>query len=46
LIGPQAIFKPQILQLPISITTAPAGPYDDVFSASPMKNQATGLCRP
>jgi putative restriction endonuclease len=31
LIAPQGIFKPQILDLPISITTAPKGPYDDNF---------------
>jgi putative restriction endonuclease len=31
LIAPQGIFKPQMLDLPISITTAPKGPYDDYF---------------
>jgi putative restriction endonuclease len=31
LIAPQGIFKPKILDLPISITTAPKGPYDDSF---------------
>ncbi len=31
LVAPQGIFKPQILDLPISITTAPKGPYDDCF---------------
>jgi len=31
LIAPQGIFKPKILDLPISITTAPKGPYDDYF---------------
>lgn len=31
LIAPQGIFKPQILGLPLSITTAPKGPYDDYF---------------
>jgi putative restriction endonuclease len=31
LIAPQGIFKPQIIDLPISITTAPKGPYDDYF---------------
>ena len=31
LVAPQGIFKPQILDLPISITTAPKGPYDDYF---------------
>jgi putative restriction endonuclease len=29
LVAPQGIFKPQILELPISITTTPKGPYDD-----------------
>jgi putative restriction endonuclease len=31
LIAPPGIFKPQILDLPLSITTAPKGPYDDFF---------------
>jgi putative restriction endonuclease len=32
LLGPQGIFKPQILsEAPLSITTAPKGPYDDSF---------------
>ncbi len=32
LVGPQGIFKPQILRdAPLSITTAPKGPYDDAF---------------
>lgn len=30
LLGPQGIFKPKVLpELPLSITTAPEGPYDD-----------------
>ena len=29
LVGPQGIFKPKVLRLPLSITTAPAGPYAD-----------------
>jgi putative restriction endonuclease len=34
LVGPQGIFKPQVLEgAPLSITTAPAGPYDDSFGA-------------
>jgi putative restriction endonuclease len=32
LIAPQGIFKPQVLDFPISITTAPKGPYDDYFA--------------
>lgn len=31
LVAPQGIFKPQLLDLPLSITTAPKGPYDDYF---------------
>ena len=32
LVGPQGIFKPRILEgVPLSITTAPDGPYDDSF---------------
>jgi len=31
LIAPQGIFKPKIIELPLTITTAPAGPYDDKF---------------
>lgn len=31
LLGPQGIFKPQVLDVPLSITTAPHGPYDDSF---------------
>jgi putative restriction endonuclease len=32
LLGPQGIFKPQILpEMPLSITTAPSRPYDDRF---------------
>lgn len=33
LLGPQGIFKPRILSIPLSITTVPSGPYDDGFSA-------------
>jgi putative restriction endonuclease len=34
LVGPQGIFKPQVLRdAPLSITTAPAGPYDDSFGS-------------
>jgi putative restriction endonuclease len=31
LIAPQGIFKPRIMQYPLTITTAPEGPYDDAF---------------
>lgn len=34
LLGPQGIFKPAVLpEMPLSITTAPDGPYDDSFGA-------------
>jgi putative restriction endonuclease len=34
LVGPQGIFKPQVMsEVRISITTAPHGPYDDSFGA-------------
>lgn len=31
LISPAGIFKPRIIDLPLTITTAPRGPYDDSF---------------
>ena len=32
LLGPQGIFKPKVLSVaPLSVTTAPDGPYDDAF---------------
>ena len=31
LIGPQGIFKPALMQVPLSITTSPKGPYDDAI---------------
>jgi putative restriction endonuclease len=31
LISPQGIFKPRIMEYPLTITTAPEGPYDDAF---------------
>ena len=31
LISPQGIFKPKIMNYPLTITTAPEGPYDDAF---------------
>ena len=33
LVGPQGIFKPKAMQVPISITTSPGGPYDDDFGS-------------
>ncbi len=29
LVGPQGIFKPAVMEVPLSIATAPHGPYDD-----------------
>ncbi len=34
LISPQGIFKPHIMDLPLTITTSPNSPYDDNFSSS------------
>ena len=31
LLGPQGIFKPAVMDVPLSITTVPDGPYDDAF---------------
>lgn len=31
LMGPQGIFKPAVMAVPLSITTVPSGPYDDGF---------------
>ncbi len=36
LLGPQGIFKPRILDIPLSITTIPSGPYDDGYSDNGM----------
>jgi len=33
LLGPQGIFKPRVLDLPLTITTAPKGPYADSFGS-------------
>jgi putative restriction endonuclease len=32
LVSPQGIFKPREMELPLTITTSPDGPYDDSFS--------------
>ncbi len=32
-IGPQGIFKPASMELPLSITTSPKGPYDDAIGS-------------
>jgi putative restriction endonuclease len=37
LVGPQGIFKPKLLpHIPLSVTTAPQGPYDDSFGPDGM----------
>ena len=33
LVGPQGIFKPVMMDVPLSITTSPNGPYNDVMGA-------------
>lgn len=33
LLGPQGIFKPKAMELPLSMATVPSGPYGDTFSA-------------
>lgn len=33
LVGPQGIFKPAVMDVPLSITTAPKGPYQDGFGS-------------
>jgi putative restriction endonuclease len=33
LLGPQGIFKPRVLAVPLSMTTVFGGPYDDAFGA-------------
>lgn len=32
LVSPQGIFKPKVLDLPLTITTSPDGPYEDSFT--------------
>lgn len=32
-IGPQGIFKPALMDIPISITTSPKGPYEDTIGS-------------
>ena len=34
LIGPQGIFKPALMQVPLSITTSPRGPYADAIGSN------------
>ena len=39
LLGQSGIFKPHHMELPISITTFPSGPYDDEFGYSGQPNK-------
>ena len=38
LLGPQGIFKPRIMELPLSITTIVNGPYTDSFNSDDLLN--------
>lgn len=42
LVGPQGIFKPAAMQVPLSITTSPNGPYKDAFDASGLRYRYRG----
>ena len=43
LLGPQGIFKPKVLtDAPLSITTAPSGPYDDAFGPNGLRYRYRG----
>lgn len=42
LVGPQGIFKPGAMRLPLSITTAPSGPYPDSFSGDLLRYMYRG----
>jgi putative restriction endonuclease len=38
LLGPQGIFKPRIMEAPLSLTTSPRGPYDDTLGPDGLLN--------
>lgn len=42
LVGPQGIFKPQVMQLPLSITTVANSPYADAFGQSVLRYKYRG----
>ena len=42
LVAPQGIFKPRIMQLPLSITTVADGPYNDAFGPSLLRYKYRG----
>ena len=42
LVAPQGIFKPQAMELPLSITTVTGGPYSDSFGPSILKYRYRG----
>jgi putative restriction endonuclease len=43
LVGPQGIFKPQIMTLPLSITTVASGPYQDAFDKTLLRYKYRGI---
>lgn len=43
LVGPQGIFKPAAMDVPLSIATVPSGPYGDALGFFPA---STWLCGP
>lgn len=42
LVAPQGIFKPRIMELPLSITTVTDGPYDDAFGPELLRYRYRG----
>jgi putative restriction endonuclease len=42
LLGPQGIFKPQVMTLPLSITTVANGPYEDAFGTTFLRYKYRG----
>lgn len=42
LVAPQGIFKPRSMRLPLSITTAPLGPYDDSVAGDLLRYKYRG----
>ena len=42
LVAPQGIFKPRLMELPLSITTVANGPYDDAFGPTLLRYRYRG----
>lgn len=42
LLGPQGIFKPVVMEVPLSITTAPDSPYDDGLQGDRLRYRYRG----